>query len=425
MHAGGAAPSDLRPRIRSITISSALASRWGMTYALLALRSVMLPQRIAEPHTCITVPVAPSLNWAARYASKLGGLGSSVAICGETILVGKPGDGRAGDDSGVACLYHKDAQGNWNFSRTLVADDAMADEMFGIYVALGEHLALVAARGWNRSGAVYAFQQDDSGNWHQQAKLVSATPTAGDLFGWPIAIDGDLAVVGAQGDCNGGPFQTGAAYVFQRDATGSWKQLTKLTAPDTDHFKFGRSIAVFDKTILVGAPGYANGRATVYLFRPTSTGVWKAVTELAPSGPWSDRSFGHTVAMNGRNIAVGAPLENKASGAVYLFQTDGNGIPSQIGRITLPDQRADSWFGVALAISGDVLLVGAQYGDGYDRKSGVAYLFGLNEHTTPDRACVHARRVETKRSQPPLSALFQSVPPTRNISRKGDDNATK
>jgi hypothetical protein len=305
--------------------------------------------------------------------------GESVALCNGMALVGKPVAEIASDDmAGAAYLYRADGSGPWKPIARLTGSDATVGDQFGNCVALEKGIAFVGTIGQRNSGAVYIFREDTPGRWRECGKLVPDVPVPVDSFGWPIAVGGDLVVIGAHCDRGEGQIQAGAAYVFQRNSAGSWKQLAKLTAPDSHrHEYFGHSVAVFGDSVLVGAPGYANGHASAYLFRHDNAGVWKSVAELTPHGSPSDCSFGHAIAMNDRIIAVGAPLENKASGAVYLFNLDNRGVLREVGHVTLPGQRHDNWFGVSMAVSGDTLLVGAQQGGGKSEKSGAAYLFHL------------------------------------------------
>lgn len=309
-------------------------------------------------------------------ALPLSGFGFSVALCGGRALVGSPADRGSGDDSGAAYLYQNVAGGQWNRVARFVASDAAGGDQFGNGVALGSDIALVGTRRKPHSGVVYCFREGPSGTWREAGKLAPDAETEEDSFGWPLTIHEDLAAVGAYQDSI--QEACGAVFLFQRRGTTSWKQVAKLTAPENKaHPTFGRSIAVWDEAVLAGAPGYANGQAAAFLFRRNHAGTWSMVAQLAPADAVPVTSFGHAVAMSNGTIAVGAPLENEAAGAVYLFQLDDQGIPQQVGKITLPGKPPDRWFGAALAMRGDKLLVGAHQGGGKRPQSGAAYLFRL------------------------------------------------
>ena len=88
------------------------------------------------------------------------------------------------------------------------------------------------------------------------AKLLSSDIQADDLFGYSVAISGDRAIVGAQGD---GLF-AGAAYIFERDGTGTWSEVAKVQASDKEEGGlFGRSVALSGDRALVGAEGEDTG----------------------------------------------------------------------------------------------------------------------------------------------------------------------
>src|SRR6266849_6448238 len=163
--------------------------------------------------------------------------GSSVAISGDTALVGSPGHGVAGGFSGAAYVFTRDATGHWTQGQKLTPSNGATGDLFGSSVALNNDTAFVGARGDSSqgtlfafAGAVYVFARDTtSGQWNQTQKLTAGDGAAGDLFGCSIDLRGDTALIGAHGieNSNGSP---GAAYIFTRDTTGQWSQTQKLTA---------------------------------------------------------------------------------------------------------------------------------------------------------------------------------------------------
>jgi hypothetical protein len=85
----------------------------------------------------------------------------------------------------------------------------------------------------------------------------------------------------------------------------------------------------------------------------TGTRVTTAVTE-----PFA--YLGQSVALSGETLAAGAPGENARQGAVYLWQKEPDGWREQT-RLVAADGRADDEFGFAVALDGDLLVVGAAY----------------------------------------------------------------
>ena len=139
----------------------------------------------------------------------------------------------------------------------------MADSGFGESVAVSGNTVVVGAPeatvGANiDQGAAYLFTESGPGwaNMTQVAKLTVPDGAAGDLFGWSVSIRGNTVVVGAPGATIGGKTGQGAAYVFTEPATG-WTDATqnaKLTASDGAAGDcFGMAVSISGNTVVVGA----------------------------------------------------------------------------------------------------------------------------------------------------------------------------
>ena len=189
--------------------------------------------------------------------------GGSVAVSGDTAVVGTlvPGGGGAG----AAYVFQRNEGGtdNWGELMKLTASDAQVNDKFGTRVAVSGDTAVVGAfgedAGGSSAGAAYVFQRNEGGadNWGEVTKLTASDAQAEDWFGSSVTISGDTAVVGARYEDAGGT-DAGAAYVFQRDQGGAdnWGEVKKLTASDAQTFDwFGYSVAVSGDTAVVGAFG--------------------------------------------------------------------------------------------------------------------------------------------------------------------------
>ena len=183
--------------------------------------------------------------------------GYSVVLNGDTALVGAFRDNTpGGTDAGSAYVYVRSGT-IWTEQTKLQAADAKANDRFGVAVSLSGDTALVGAYwdpvgGKSQAGSAYAFVRNGT-TWNQQAKLVSSDITAGDNFGFSMALTADTAVIGAYR--HGTPMGSlaGSAYVFLRNGI-SWSEQLKLTANDgaANDF-FGYSVALSGDTVLVGA----------------------------------------------------------------------------------------------------------------------------------------------------------------------------
>jgi hypothetical protein len=181
--------------------------------------------------------------------------GISVAISGDTIVVGAYYDDDVPDNSGSAYIFTKDA-GEWSNStqQKLTASDAADGDNFGKYVAIeGDTIVVGAAYGDDDDGAIsgsaYVFTKEGN-DWSEQQKLTASDAASGDRFGKSVAISGDTIVVGAyRDDTLELDTNSGSAYIFTLD-DGEWLEQEKITASDaaTDD-DFGRSVAI-DTTVV-------------------------------------------------------------------------------------------------------------------------------------------------------------------------------
>jgi hypothetical protein len=200
--------------------------------------------------------------------------GDSVAISGDTIAVGAWGEGEGGYNSGAAYVYTR-AGAAWTEQAHLKASNAGANHRFGDSIAIDGDTTVVGAPTEGRdiyddweSGAAYVFTRSAETR-SQQAYLKATNVGRGDKFGESVAIDGDNIVVGATGEDGngiGGPGDnsvqaSGAAYAFIRRA-GTWFEhgYLKAAAPGVTD-RFGASVAIDGETIALGAPN-EDGNAT-------------------------------------------------------------------------------------------------------------------------------------------------------------------
>lgn len=183
--------------------------------------------------------------------------GVSVAVSGDTALVGARF--AVVDDNleqGAAYVFVRDRDGGWRQQGKLTASDGVELDGFGVSVALTGDTALVGANGADTGaadqGAAYVFTRD-GGVWSQRAKLTADDGAAGDAFGVSVALAGDTALVGANVAAVSGDAKRGAAYVFTRGVKG-WRQRSKLTVSDGAELDgLGVSVALSGRTALLGA----------------------------------------------------------------------------------------------------------------------------------------------------------------------------
>lgn len=300
--------------------------------------------------------------------------GTSVAISGDTIVVGAQneqsaatgvGGNEADDSRSLAGAAYVFVRAGTAWSQQAYLKGASADfDLLGRSVAISGDTVVVGAEGDDGavtdSGAAYVFVRSGAA-WSAQATLKASNPGNGDSFGFSVAVSGDTVVVGAQGEdspstgVNPDPgtdpglgFDAGAAYVFVRSGT-SWTQEAYLKASNSGQFDgLGSSVAISANTIVVGAYGERSaatgvnglesdnslpGAGAAYVFS-RSGATWTQDAYLKASNTESDL-FGSAVAVAGGTVAVGAIRESSnavgidgdqadntalGSGAVYVFR---------------------------------------------------------------------------------------------------------
>ncbi|MEX2610019.1 MAG: choice-of-anchor B family protein, partial [Gemmatimonadota bacterium] len=171
----------------------------------------------------------------------------------------------------------------------------------------------------------------------------------------------------------------GLVYVYARGQDG-WAGTARLTASDAARRDgFGAALALRGSTLLVSAPGTGQGRGSFYVFTGQG-GAWTETARVIPDDVEPGEGFGAAVALNGSVALVGAPLRDEAAGAVYVFRRQADGSWAQSGILRATDGAANDRFGAAVAIRGDLALVGApNQGDGAGsvyafRRSGATWL---------------------------------------------------
>ncbi|MGD9127336.1 MAG: Ig-like domain-containing protein, partial [Planctomycetia bacterium] len=303
--------------------------------------------------------------------------GCSVAISGTTVIVGAKWNENHGYFTSGAAYIFEQTENGWEQVAKL-GDDVTAYDNFGCSVAISGNMAIVGAEGDNQlgspTGSAYIFEKTDSG-WIQVEKLMANIPEYRDYFGHSVSIDGDLAVVGAYGKDD----KTGAIYIFEQTDTG-WVQIFKDTG-DQASDKFGSSVSVSDITVFVGASEDHNLATNTKsgsgcVFRKTDTG-WRSDEVYSNDGENYD-NFGCSVSVNGDVAIVGAYLDNDNgiySGSAYLFRPTTNFKWTQVEKLVAPDGEEGDHFGYSVSICGDTIFVGAFHDDDNGDYSGSVYVF--------------------------------------------------
>ncbi len=360
-------------------------------------------------------------------ASNAGGgdvFGSSVAIFGDTLVVGAPGEdgdssstvsspNNSASDAGAAYVFTRSGS-TWSQQAYLKASNAGVGDSFGTSVAISGDTVVVGSyredgdsnstvgtpnNSADAAGAAYVFTRSGS-TWSQQAYLKASNTETNDWFGYSVGVSGDTVIVGAHredGDSsstvsspNNSASDAGAVYVFTRSGS-TWSQQAYLKANNAESYdNFGYSVDVSADTIVVGANGEdgdnsstagspnnsASDAGAAYIFTRSGS-TWSQQSYLKSTNTDTIDTFGGSVVISGNTVVVGAIREDGDSnstvgtpnnstsnaGAAYIFNRYGNTWVQQT-YLKASNTDVNDGFGYSVAISDDTVLVGAVFEDG-------------------------------------------------------------
>lgn len=270
--------------------------------------------------------------------------------------------------TGAVYVFARSAQG-WLQRARLAAADAAPGDLFGLSVAIsGDRLSVGAPRAGNLAGAAYLFARSAHG-WAQEARLTAGDHAPGDNFGWSLSLLDVSLVVGAPYRAGG----TGAAYVFG-SAGGPWRQQAELVARNgAPGDRFGASVSAAEEEVVVGACGTGCSTGAAYAFARAGAG-WTLSATLAAVGGAPGDYFGQSVAISGSTIAIGAYGQQNGAGSAYQYVRSARGWVQETALHTSEETNGDQ-FGQAVATDGELVAIGAPH---TAAGIGAAYLFALS-----------------------------------------------
>lgn len=329
-------------------------------------------------------PVVPrEFKIAATDGSAKDSFGASVAISGDTAIVGAVFDDDLGEDSGSAYIFERSSNGTWSQKAKLLAPDGNAGDWFGSAVAISDDTAIVGApnaiENGIATGSVHIFVRNGT-EWKHQAKIAPSAGALYDQFGYALAIAGDSILVGAPAD-DEVTADAGAAYIFKRSGT-TWTEQDKFVPiPGGAAGYYGASVALSKSTALVGAWDDGSGKNAGLAFVYTTNGMaWTKETTLVPTDPDALDTFGYSVALSGDTALIGSNGNDDLgtdSGAAYIFVRTGT-TWAQDQKLVASDGAAGDAFGYSVAIWDDLATVGAYWDDDRGDFSGSAYTFSIS-----------------------------------------------
>lgn len=330
----------------------------------------------------------------------LGTFGSSVAMDGDTVVVGAPHmTGLAGiPDGGRVFVFARNQMSpdHWGLVATLYSSSVEVGHHFGSSVAISGDTIVVGTPGANDdSGQAEVFERNRDGadGWGRTATL---TIQDSRHAGWSVDIDGHTIVVGAP-DSDFVGAAAGAAAVFKTNEVAGWDLIKEILPPDAspEGDRFGWAVAISHDRVAVGAPfdddnGLDSGSVSLFERNHGGTDNWGElgqIVDIPDADPASDL-FGASVALDNDALAVGSPLDEDqfggGTGTVSIYERNTGGADSwgRVREVWATDRIIGDRFGAAVALRRQTLVVGAPDHDAIGSNTGAAFIFERNHDPT-------------------------------------------
>ncbi|MFK7818957.1 MAG: choice-of-anchor Q domain-containing protein [Planctomycetaceae bacterium] len=343
--------------------------------------------------------------------------GYSVGIDGTTIVVGARKSDALGFNSGAAYVFEFDAsQNQWLQSAKLLDDSTVSSgDQFGQSVAIQGDTIVVGARfddGFGRnSGSIYVFNRTSTG-WLTDGRIKGTDARKGDQFGYSVAIDGGTIAVGARKDNDQGT-DSGSVYILESNGGGTWTETTEIYSSNArKHNWLGHSVDISGDTVVIGKPQrfsrFRTGEVVVASRDAGGADNWGEVALIVDPGVDTDTDrFGISVSVDGDNLLIGKERDDSIAddtGKVYLHTrntggADAWGLESEF---LAADARKDDHFGHAVAIDGSTMAIGAHLdhptgnGNAGGTGNGAVYIEDLRTETAEVSVFISAPLLATE-----------------------------
>ena len=305
--------------------------------------------------------------------------GSRVSLSGDWLFVADPSaHDSALTISGVVYAYTRTAA-RWDLVQSMSGVDTST---FGQQLCVDGDTAAISSPSWFRNGSsmgrVELFRLEDGG-WQLEQQLYPAGMSVCDdaLFGMSLALSGDVLAIRMR-DCPLTPYHR-RLRIYEREE-GVWRQTAQYRArPTPQHAWLGQGLAADEDLIVAGLDGIV-GSALVLRKGPQG---WFRSAWLSDASSQPGDDVGHSVAIDGGTVVVGAPVVDSVpgprSGSAIIFERAGVDQWNQVQRIRPSDPFVGAdfgdGFGFDVAIDGDEIAVGANHGQTAGFDTGAVYYF--------------------------------------------------
>lgn len=335
-----------------------------VSFAILMLIA-SAPYALAAPGDLLKTiePPTPTANY----------FGLSVVTTSQQLLVRGYDNTATTTASGMVAMYDR----NFTYQKTLTAPVPETNDNFGSPVVVSGQSLYIAdsmktVRGMPRAGVMYKYSL-------RTGALIATTenpdPQAEDRFGFNCAATSKYLAIGAYNESTQAS-HAGAAYLF--DARTSQLRASLFSPLQLKDQWFGDSVAISGNTILVGADGATNfGEAAgaIYAFDARTGQLLQSVQSPEPQ---VGGLFGYPIVVTPRYILTSADGQDDVTtgaGVVYVLDAKTRAL---VRKIRNPQPGFKDTFGQAMAVKGNLLLVGAPYDSTDATRNGIVHLMDLN-----------------------------------------------
>ncbi len=317
--------------------------------------------------------------------------GYSVALSGDRLVVGSPGDSAGASFTGCVHVYNLGGATPSVPVLTITNPNPTANDSFGLSLALSGNRLVVGAylddEGATDAGRAYVYDLSSGTPSTPVVTINNPAADASDQFGYAVAVDGSIVVVSARSDDTGAA-NAGSAYVYDVTSGTPGTPVQTLNNPTpADGDAFGVSVAVSGSRVVVGATGDSTlvaAAGSAYLYDLTSGTPTVPVHTIPNAQPNPNEAFGSSLSLAGARLIVGAFVDGtgaSAAGSAYLYDLAGGTPTVPVRTFNNPAPVIQDRFGTAVAQSGDRILITAANDDLGAINSGTGYFYDLTSPT--------------------------------------------
>ncbi|WP_154222420.1 FG-GAP repeat protein [Marinicella rhabdoformis] len=282
---------------------------------------------------------------------------------------------------GVVYFYEY-INNSWQLHSIIEAPDATPGSYFGYSVKLTDEMLFVGAYHDDTltvSGSVYIYKMLE-GNWQFIQKIKAPTPAYESHFGISLEAYSDYLFIGApwENSFSAPKNDLGATYIYKLE--NNLFTLNQTLQPDFLEWEseFGSNIHASNDQVFIAAIGH-NDVGSVFVYDLVND-HWQYNQSIAPVNVVGG-SFGLTIKSNSDHLIIGSPYTRYESwtGKVYSYQkVENTWLLTQ--ELVSNDIESGAWFGSALALNGNDLMIGANQDDTGYSQTGSVYHYQFTDN---------------------------------------------